>query len=222
MKISKLQFKKFFTFHIKKPVYSVDKLWKMWDKCVNYILPVQKQPEFFAQCCYESNFFTTVKENLNYFTAGRITKVWPKIKREEAEKLTGNPSALAKAVYLHHATLNNDSAEAKKLYAKGWEVLDFAGQGFIQFTGFYNWNKFKKKTKINCFKDKEYFAKYPWLGSAYYWIEADIDYCITFEQMTKKINGGLIGIEKRKRMLSWIYEIMYHNQMSARQIRGSK
>ena len=100
--------------NVDKPVYPKPKLWEMWDKTVNYILPVQKQPEFFTQCMYESNYFSRVKESMYYTTAKRIAKVFRRIDLFEAKRLVKNPEALAKAAYFNHPHLGNNLPGALK------------------------------------------------------------------------------------------------------------
>ena len=187
--------------------------WEDWTTVVGFTLPVLRQPEFLAQCAYESNYFRSNQEDLNYSSAKRILQVFgSRIKKEHADALTNNPRALAKDAYLDHPHLGNNSKEAKELYSKGWEVWDFRGQGYIQLTGFYNWKRFQKETGINCFSDKEFFIKRPWLASAYFWKLNDLDYEVDMKEMTKKINGGLNGYKERVETLKSILKIMSKNR----------
>ena len=206
MRISWTQFKRILSM---MNVENTTQHWTYWRKAVDTILSIQKQPEFLAQCAYESNFFSSLDENLNYKTSKRILAVFGKrIPPQLADGLTNNPIALAEAAYKNHPHLGNNTQQARKLYKEGWKVYDFRGQGYIQLTGFYNWRQFMADTKINCFRDKEYFMKHPWLASAYYWKKHDLDYAVDMTEMTKKINGGTYGLKHRVKILKDILLIM--------------
>ena len=187
-----------------------EKIWDGWNRIVNDILPIEKQPEFLAQCLYESQGLRYTEENLNYTTTERIRKIFGKRVSHLADVsvLIKNPKLLAKTVYHHHRGLDNDCPEAEALYKKGWSVWDFRGQGYLQLTGFANWREFHYDTGVNCFKDKLYFAKNPWIASAYYWNKHHLDYYADFETITRIVNGGKIGLKDRKAILFDIYERM--------------
>ena len=214
MKISKNKFLQWIDLNPNNPCLPPNKLWSDWDKMVNNVFEIQRQPEFFAQCAYESNHFKRLDENLNYTTVDRIRAVFgrnPEIRNKtnaEVEMLLHNPKALAAVVYHDHPHLGNDSGGAKDLYKKGWKTWDFRGQGFIQLTGYNNWKSFKEDTKIDCFKDKKYFQKHPWAASGYYWVLHDLDYALDMKEMTKIINGGYNGLQARIDILKTVYSIM--------------
>ena len=206
MHITKKQFNAFFDRIGKGKIPS----WRAWDRAVNLILPVKRQPEFLAQCAYESCYFISVDENLKYTTTKRILAVFGKRIRdkEQAKKLLRNPEGLAEAAYRNHPHLGNNSKGAIELYKKGWKVWDFRGQGYIQITGYNNWQTFHEDTGIDCFKNKSYFMQHPWLSSAYFWKKYDIDYLPTMEDMTKKINGGINGLKERFKIYKDILKAM--------------
>ena len=186
--------------------------WEQWDKAVNQIFNIQRQPEFFCQCAYESNYFKTDSENLYYTKPDRILKIFKRRVRTltKAKKLTKNPEALAKAVYSN--ILGNDSPKAKKLYRKGWTCLDFRGQGYIQLTGFNNWMDFKKKTGLDPFKNRQYFIDFPWRGAGFFWVRNSLDFVPSMKDMTRIINGtAQIGLKKREALFKELLNIMKNN-----------
>ena len=199
-------------FHLTRHLLIPDreKAWKRWNRIVNDIISVEKQPEFLSQCLYESQGLRYTEENLNYTTQKRIRQIFGKRVSHlpSVNVLVNNPKLLAKTVYYHHKGLGNDCPEAEKLYKKGWSVWDFRGQGYLQLTGFANWKAFRDDTGVNCFKDKLYFSKNPWIGSAYYWNKHNLDYYADFSLITRIINGGKIGLAARKSILHDIYKKM--------------
>ena len=181
----------------------IEKHWHQWDLVINNIftLGIQRQPEFFIQCAYESGYFKRVCENLNYSTADRILKVFGK-KRigslKKAKALVKKPEDLSVAVY--GSRLGNDSVGARRLYKQGWSVFDFRGTGYIQLTGYKNWSDFKTQTGVNCFQDREYFIKNPWEASGFYWVRHKLDYLPGVREQTRAINGGYNGLKTREKL----------------------
>lgn len=209
MQITKDQFLAWEGFYAKGTPEEASDLWETFDRAVNNIIPVQRQPEFLAQCAYESAYFRLKDENLRYKTPQRIMKVFKRVKTlKQAKRLIKNPKALAKAAYYSHPSLGNNSEGAKALYKVGWIVWDFRGQGWIQLTGYDNWESFKKDTGIDCFQNKTYFMDHPWEASAYFWKKNDLDYCPNMKSMTRKINGGYNGVANREKILRQIYQTM--------------
>ena len=209
MKITQNQFNKWFKI---RGVQVTDRniLWDSWNLAINEIFQegVQRQPEFFIQCAYESNYFQTVSENLRYSTPERILQVFGKRvgSLHKAKQLAGKPELLAEAVYGRR--MGNDSAGAKRLYEKGWKVFDFRGQGYIQLTGFDNWRSFKEQTGINCFTDREYFMKNPWHGAGFYWVLHKLDYVPGVKEHTRVINGAHTGLKVREKLFAELLTIM--------------
>ena len=215
MKITQTQFLHWMTIYHRNPVEKDIVLWEDWDKLVKNVFGIKRQPEFFAQCAYESAYFRRLEEDMNYTTASRIKAVFGDRVGDlkSCETLVKNPKLLAKKVYYHHRDLGNDSEGAESLYKKGWEVWDFRGQGFIQLTGYTNWKRFKDETSIDCFKDKKYFQKHPWAASAFYWVDKELDYALDMREMTRMINGGYNGLNDRQNIMQKMLSIMRRFQV---------
>ena len=210
MILSKNQFIQWFADNRKKfTTTKVEGIWEDWDRTLK-IIPVQRQPEFFAQCAHESGNFLYTAESLNYLSPNRIMQIFPrKVKTYDfALTLVNAPIALANVVYRDHKHLGNNSEGAKELYKKGWLVHDFRGQGYIQLTGYNNWNAFKNDTGIDCFKEKDFFIKRPWMASSYFWFKNYLDYEYDMKSMTKKINGGYNGLDDRIKIFKQLLKIM--------------
>jgi putative chitinase len=85
----------------------------------------------------------------------------------------------------------------------------FRGAGYLQLTGRSNYFKFFESFKKNerdeeiMTKGCEYVAsKYPWTSAGFWWknnnMNSFCDQGATCEQVTKKVNGGLNGLQDRK------------------------
>ena len=93
------------------------------------VVGVLRVSHFLGQTCHESQGFTRLEENLNYLSADRIAKVWPRL-AARAASLVGDKKALASAAY---AAKNGNGDEAS---GDGWR---YRGRGLIQLTGRANY-----------------------------------------------------------------------------------
>jgi putative chitinase len=151
---------------------------------------------FIAQCAHESGGFTLVQENLNYSADG-LQKIFGKYfdDAEIAAQYARQPEKIANRVYANRMG-NGDEASGD-----GWK---FRGRGLIQLTGQSNY----KKCSEAFFNDHTLLENPDLLLQPYYalnsacwfWNENSLN---TFADnqdlklMTKKINGGFIGLEDR-------------------------
>tara|TARA_B110000503_G_scaffold68541_1_gene106982 strand:- start:1552 stop:2400 length:849 start_codon:yes stop_codon:yes gene_type:complete len=151
---------------------------------------------FIAQCGHESAGFKVLTENLNYSADG-LNKIFPKyfVKAgRDAQVYNRQPEKIANVVYAGRMD-NGDEASGD-----GWR---FRGGGLIQLTGRHNYTKFAAAMKMNLEEACEYVrTKKGALDSAcWFWDENNINqYCDSGDiiTMTKRINGGTIGLEDRK------------------------
>jgi len=89
----------------------------------------------------------------------------------------------------------------------------FKGRAFIQITGRANYEAISKDLDIDFISNPKLLAsdKYAFLASGWFWnraklnVLADLD---NFEKITRKINGGINGIEDRKKWLKICKEIL--------------
>lgn len=153
---------------------------------------------FFAQIDHESGL-KPVEENLNY-SAKRLFEVFPKyfISKEDAERYANNPIKIGSRVY---ANRMGNGAEVTR------EGYKYRGRGFIQLTGKDNYKSISKDTGIDYlnFPDKLLNEADAMISALWFWDKnklnklADSD---DIEAVTRKINGGLNGIDHRKELLS--------------------
>ena len=154
---------------------------------------------FVAQCAHESGGFVFLKENLNY-KAASLRKVFPKYFPDDA---TAN----------HYASLpNKQEAIANRVYASRMGNGDeasgdgyrYCGRGLIQLTGRDNYTFFAGSLDIPVEEAAEYLQTFEGAVQSACWFwetnnlnqYADNDDILT---MTKRINGGTIGLEDRKK-----------------------
>lgn len=149
-----------------------------------------------GQLMHESGALTLISENLNY-SARRLTEVWPSrfptIK--DAVPYERNPQKLGDKVY--GGRMGNTTP------GDGWK---YRGRGLIQITGRNNYQRFGKMLGINLVEhpDLAVDPKYSLaLAAAFFrdrgcnaWADAD-----DIENVTRRINGGTIGLRDRQHWL---------------------
>ena len=172
-----------------------------YDACSN-ILPEyeintpQRVAAFIAQCAHESAGFTALKENLNY-RAESLVKVFPKYFPDLgiAKQYEKQGEKIANRVY------GNRMGNGDEHSGDGFR---YCGRGLIQLTGKDNYTAFAESLEMAVEDVPEYLATFEGaLQSACWFWEtnnlnqwADKDDILT---LTKRINGGTIGLEDRKK-----------------------
>lgn len=159
----------------------------------------KRMAAFIAQCSHESGGFMILKENLNY-KAATLRKIFPKYFPNDqiANDYASRPNkqvAIASKVYANRMG-NGDEASQD-----GWK---FCGRGLIQLTGKSNYQAFADSLEMDINDVPEYLATFEGASQSacWYWETnklnqwADAGDILT---LTKRINGGLIGYEDRKK-----------------------
>lgn len=159
----------------------------------------KRMAAFIAQCSHESGGFMILKENLNY-KAATLRKIFPKYFPNDqiAQDYASRPNkqvAIASKVYANRMG-NGDEASQE-----GWK---FCGRGLIQLTGKSNYQAFADSLEMNIDDVPEYLATFEGASQSacWYWETnklnqwADAGDILT---LTKRINGGTIGLEDRKK-----------------------
>jgi putative chitinase len=180
-----------------------------WHTAMTEVLPmweintVERVAGFIAQCAHESNNFRTLEENLNY-SADALNRVFgryfgPAPKRNAAE-YARNPEKIANYVYMDQ--FRSKAGQMGNIQpGDGWR---FRGRGLKQLTGRNNYTNFGKTVNMTAEQAAEYVAtKKGAIDSAcWFW---DTAKCNTFADardivgLSKRINGGTIGLEDRQR-----------------------
>lgn len=154
---------------------------------------------FLGQAAHECANFTKLEEGLSY-SADRLMKVWPSRfpTLESAQPYHRNPKALANKVYANRMG-NRDEASGD-----GWR---FRGRGAFQTTGHSGYYHAGQALGVDFVMDPDLVAtpKYAALTAGFFWnthkLNAFAD-AQDYKGMTKKINGGFVGLNDRVRHIS--------------------
>ena len=152
-----------------------------------------RQAAFIGQCAHESNNFKTLEENLNY-RPETLMKVWPSRfpDLQTADKYAHNPQLLANKVYA--GRLGNSQEN------DGW---NFHGRGLIQLTGRENYANCGSGLGVDLVGHPDWLLdpQYASLSAGWFWNKKGLNALADagdLDTMTKRINGGLIGLDDRK------------------------
>ena len=163
----------------------------------------QRQAAFIGQCAHESGNFKTLQENLNYSAEG-LMKTWPSRfpTKEMADQYARQPAKIAGKVY--NGRMGNTSEE---------EAAQYLGRGLIQLTGKENYANCGTALGIDFVGNPTLLIepKYAALSAGWFWRKRglnDLADSSDIETMTKRINGGLIGLEDRKAKIAKALSIL--------------
>jgi putative chitinase len=162
-----------------------------------------RQACFIGQCAHESGNFKTLQENLNYSAEG-LMKTWPSRfpTKEIADQYARQPAKIAGKVY--NGRLGNTSEE---------EAAKYLGRGLIQLTGKENYANCGLGIGVDFLSDPTLLldARYAALSAGWFWRKRglnDLADASDIETMTKRINGGLIGLDDRKAKIAKALSIL--------------
>lgn len=182
------------------PVHEVAEYYDMYQN-------MNRAAAFVAQIAHESGGFNFVKENLNYGSAGLMNtfkKYFPS--KDIADQYQRQPEKIANRVYANRMG-NGDEASG--------DGYRFCGRGLIQLTGRNNYTKFANDLGISV-EDTVAYLETPAgavSSAGWFWDQNNLNqYCDKndFVTLTKRINGGTIGLEDRQ----------HHYQMALQLLQG--
>ena len=192
--------------HLKKmhidPVW-VDALNETFQR-FNILSPIQ-QASFIGQCGHECGNFKTLEENLNY-KAETLMKLWktrfPTI--EIANEYARNPKKIANKVYANRMGNRDESS------GDGYR---FRGRGCIQLTGHANYFHAGQACGEDFVMNPDLVAtpRYAAMTAGWFWDTHKLNQYADrtdFLMMTKKINGGTIGLDDRIRHINHALDIL--------------
>jgi putative chitinase len=165
---------------------------------------------FLSQCAHESAGFLRLEENLNY-SAKALRAVFGRYfgdsPKRDADEYHRQPEKIANYVYM-------DEYRKYKMgnvqEGDGWL---FRGRGLKQLTGRNNYEAFGKSVGMTAEEAADYVAteKGAVESACWYWDSRslnDIADTDDVTKMTKKINGGTIGLEDRQKRYKHAMEVL--------------
>lgn len=155
----------------------------------------ERQAAFIGQCAHESGNFKTLEENLNYKPEA-LMRVWPSRFPDLAiaMKYAHNPEMIANKVY--GGRMGNGVEET----GDGWK---YHGRGLIQLTGKENYANCGSGIGVDLLSNPNLLntPEYAALSAGWFWNKKGLNALADagdFETITKRINGGTLGLEDRK------------------------
>ena len=172
------------------------------------ISTAERMAGFLAQCSHESACFSVFQENLNYSAQG-LANTWPgryavdprssvKMPNPLALRLHRQPEFIANYTYAGRMGNSPDPEDGD-----GWKYI---GRGPIQVTGKTNYNLAGAALGVDLEGSPELVLKpeYGAHAAAWFWYTNGCNEMMDdgdFRAVTKTINGGLIGLDKR--IIAW-------------------
>jgi len=162
---------------------------------------------FVSQTAYESLNYTTRVENLNYSANNLVTTFYNYFNSEMAEKFAYKPIEIGNIVYANRMGNGN--------YASGDGYL-YRGRGYLQLTGKNNYTSFGEFIGVDLISNPDLVATdYP-MESAIWFFHANNLWQIcdkganddAIMELTKRINGGLNGINNRMQNFYTFYNLL--------------
>lgn len=162
---------------------------------------------FLSQCGHESGGFRLVNENVNYSAAGLKGIFGKYFPGNLAESYARQPQKIASRVY--GGRMGNGAESTGDGYK-------FRGRGYIQLTGKDNYTRFGKFIGEDTVANPDLVAtKYP-LASAAFFFDSNKLWSIcdkgsdnaTVTAVTKRVNGGSIGLTDRIRHFKEYYNLL--------------
>ena len=163
---------------------------------------------FLAQCGHESGGWKATSENLNYSSKGLMgifKKYFPTLAL--AEQYARKPIAIASRVY--GGRMGNGAEPTQDGYK-------FRGRGYIQLTGKDNYSSFDKFVPEDILANPDLVAtKYPLMSAAWFFNKNGL-WAIcdkgadqgTVTAVTKRVNGGTIGLPDRIKHFVEYYNLL--------------
>lgn len=169
-----------------------------------------RQACWIGQCGHECGNFRIMEENLNY-RAPTLLKLFPRTPKrawgftpEEAAAYERQPQRIANRIYSNRMG-NRDEASGD-----GWR---FRGAGFLQLTGHSNFWHASQALGEDFVMQPELVRtpKYAAMTAGWFWQTHRLNQYADsgdYLTLTKRINGGTIGLEDRKKHINEALHIL--------------
>ena len=177
----------------------------------HYDLSPERAAHLLGQSAHESGNFKLTQENLNY-SEKALNSVFGRYfgnGKEDASKYARDPQKIANYVYMDE-NRSSKGALGNTEEGDGWR---FRGRGLKQLTGRDNYTRFGKSVDMTAEEAAEYVATPAGAieSACWFWNAnnlndiADTDNVV---KMTKKINGGNIGLEDRQKRYKHAMQVL--------------
>jgi len=184
-----------------------------WYAALNTLLPdydintVPRVAAFIAQCAHESGGFKMLKENLNY-RAVTLRKIFPKYFPTDAmaEQYAGKQELIANKVYGNRMGNGDESSG---------DGFRYCGRGLIQLTGRNNYMAFAESIETPVEEIPEFLGTFEGAvqSACWFWETNNLNQWADqgdILTLTKRINGGTIGLEDRIKHYNHAMHILGH------------
>jgi len=173
-----------------------------WVEAMNEVFPKydidtpERIAAFIAQCGHESGGWRVFSENLNY-SAKALDAVFGKYfvrAGRDAEEYHRQPEKIANVVYANR--MDNGDTDS----GDGWR---YRGRGPIQLTGKANYTAFSEDMGVDAVDNPDQVSEdkeVALMSAIWYWNKNGLNKYADngdIKTMTKRINGGYIGLEDR-------------------------
>jgi putative chitinase len=163
----------------------------------------KRQACFIGQCMHESGGFKFLRENLNY-SAKALMATWPSRfpDADTAEKFARQPEMIANKVYSGRMGNTEDGDGAK-----------YIGRGLIQLTGKDNYKAFGEAIGEDLVANPQLVEqpRYAALSAGWFWNKRGLNAladAMDIETMSKRINGGTIGMADRIAKINKVLDVL--------------
>jgi len=163
-----------------------------------------RQACFIGQCAHESEHFKFLEENLNY-KAESLVRTWPhRFTPELAAECAHNPEKIANIAYADR--MGNGPPSSGDGFA-------YRGRGLIQLTGKNNYTACGNALGLDLVSNPDFLAtpQGAALSAGWFWYTQGLNELADaneMEIMTKRINGGTIGMENRLALMQQALEVL--------------
>ena len=182
-----------------------------WFLAMNEILPdynittVERVACFVGQCAHESGGFRALRENLNYKAEGLnkiFKKYFPTV--ESAQPFAHNQEKIANRIYSNRMG-NGDEASG--------DGFRYRGRGLIQLTGKDNYQNFADSIGEDVEDIPAFLETYEGAvqSGCWFWESNNLNAladAMDVKTMTKRINGGYIGLDDRIKHINHAVEVL--------------
>jgi putative chitinase len=182
-----------------------------WFKAINAILPDYEidTPErvacWLGQTAHESGNYRALRENLNYSAQGLngiFKKYFPTV--ESAQPYARSPEKIANRVYASRMGNGNEAS------GDGWK---YRGRGLIQLTGKDNYSWFAASIEESVDETIKFLETYEGAvqSACWFWETNNLNALadkMDVKMLTRRINGGFIGLEDRIKHIDHAYHVL--------------